>query len=97
MKTTIDFVDNATTKEAGIYFVRYGLAFARGVCRDINKAVHQAPWLFICAIMIIAFVACFLFISSARAERDAALKAQYRLQQQVDQLSCAVQAERSAR
>ena len=29
--TRIDFVDNATTKEAGIYAVRYGWAFVKGV------------------------------------------------------------------
>lgn len=31
--TTIDFVDNATTREAGIYAVRYGWAFVKGVYR----------------------------------------------------------------
>ena len=38
MKTTgIDFVDNATTKEAGMYALKYGWAFAKGVSRDINS------------------------------------------------------------
>lgn len=32
--TTIDFVDNATTKEAGIYAVRYGWAFVKDMTEE---------------------------------------------------------------
>lgn len=33
MKTTrIDFVDNVSTKEAGMYTLKYGWAFAKGAC-----------------------------------------------------------------
>ena len=98
MKTTrIDFVDNATTREAGIYAVKYGWAFAKGVCRDVNKFAHELPWLCIGAVVTISVAASFVCISGARAERDRACKKQLELQTQVEQLSCAVEAERSAR
>lgn len=45
MKTTrIDFVANATTREAGVYALKYGWAFAKGVSRDINSFAHRLPW-----------------------------------------------------
>ena len=95
--TTIDFVDNATTKEAGIYAVRYGWAFVKGVCREVNEFAHRLPWAYIGAILISVTSVSYVCIAEARAERDKANKAQMELQQQVEQLSCAVEAERSAR
>ena len=98
MKTTrIDFVDNATTREAGVYAVRYGWAFAKGACRDINRFAHQLPWLCIGAVAVVAVATSFVCISEARAERDRACKKQLELQTQVEQLSCAVEAERGAK
>ena len=73
--TRIDFVDNATTREAGIYAVRYGWAFAKGVTTAVS---------YVC-------------IAEARAERDKASKAQVKLQERVEQLTCAVEAERSGK
>ena len=95
--TTIDFVDNATTREAGIYAVRYGWAFAKGVCRDINEFAHRLPWVCMGAVLIVATAVSYVCIAEARAERDKASKKQMELQQQVEQLTCAVVAERSAR
>lgn len=95
--TRIDFVDNATTKEAGIYAVRYGWAFAKGVCREVNEFVHRLPWVCLGAMLIIATLVSYVCIAKARAERDKANKAQLELQERVEQLSCAVEAERSAR
>lgn len=95
--TRIDFVDNATTREAGIYAVRYGWAFAKGVCREVNEFVHRLPWVCIGAVLIVATSVSYVCIAEARAERDKASKAQVKLQERVEQLTCAVEAERSAR
>ncbi len=93
--STIVFVENATTKEAGVYALRYGWAFAKGVCREVNSFVHQLPWLCMGAVMVVSVTASFVCISNARAERDKSLKKQVELQNQVEQLSCVVEAERS--
>lgn len=90
MKTTrIDFVDNATTKEAGVYAMKYGWAFVKGVCRDVNGFAHKLPW------VCVAVVTGSMLVAEARMERDHASKEMVKLQQQVEQLSCAVEAERS--
>lgn len=95
--TTINFVDNATTKEAGIYAMKYGWAFAKGVCREVNEFVHRLPWLCIGAVIVVSFIFSFVCISDARAERDKSCKRQMELQTQVEQLSCVVESERSAK
>ena len=93
----IDFVDNATTKEAGVYAVRYGWAFTKGVCRDIDRVVHEVPWLCMGIVIMLSVVVSFMCISKAHADRDRAQHVQAELQQQVEQLSCAVEAERNAK
>lgn len=70
---------------------------ARNTARAVNGFVTHRPWIAMALTALIAFAVAAASIMQARADRDAALKAQYRLQQQVDQLSCAVQAERNAR
>lgn len=93
----IDFVDNATTKEAGVYAVRYGCAFVKGACRDVDRTVHGYPWLCMGIVMLAAVATSFVFISKAHADRDRAQKAQAELQQQVEQLQIVNEAERSAK
>ncbi len=95
--TTINFVDNATTKEAGIYAMKYGWAFAKGVCREVNEFVHRLPWVCLGAMLIIATLVSYVCIAKARAERDKSCKRQMELQTQVEQLSCVVESERSAK
>lgn len=95
--TRIDFVDNATTREAGIYAVRYGWAFAKGVCREVNEFVHRLPWVCIGAVLIVTTAVSYVCFAEARAERDKASKAQVKLQERVEQLTCAVEAERSGK
>lgn len=98
MKTTrIDFVDNVSTKEAGIYAMKYGWAFAKGVCREVNEFVHRLPWVCLGAMLIIATLVSYVCIVKARAERDKSCKRQMELQTQVEQLSCVVESERSAK
>lgn len=93
MKTSrISFVENATTKEAGIYALRYTWAFTKGVCREIDKFVHRLPWLCIVSVILTAFVINFICVSEARQERDYANKKMVKLQEQVETLSCAVEA-----
>lgn len=70
---------------------------ARNTARAVNDFVTHRPWIAMTLTALIAFAVAAACIMQARADRDAALKAQFKLQQQVDQLSCAVQAERSAR
>lgn len=98
MKTVrIDFVDNATTREAGVYALKYGWAFAKGVSRDINSFAHRLPWVCVAVVLIASVVVGSVLVAEARMERDHASKEMVKLQQQVEQLSCAIEAERSAR
>lgn len=92
MGTRIDFVENATTKEAGKYAVKYGWAFARGVCKDINTFAHQLPWVCVGLVAVVAVVISIVCVADARLERDRANKAMLKLQQQVETLSCMVEA-----
>lgn len=95
MKTTISFVENATTKEAGVFALKYGYAFVKGVCRDIDSFVHKLPWLCIGTVVTISIIASYINISNARIDRDSSLKKQAQLQQQVEQLSSVVEVERN--
>ena len=72
--TKIDFVDNATIKEAGLYAVKYGWAFIKGICREIDGFVHRLPWLCIGAVIVVSVTFSFVCISDARAERDQSCK-----------------------
>lgn len=92
--TKIDFVDNATTKEAGLYAVKYGWAFIKGIGREIDRFVHHLPWLCIGAVIVVSVTFSFVCISDARAERDLSCKKQMELQTKVEQLSCIVESER---
>lgn len=95
MKTTISFVDNATTKEAGVYALKYGWAFTKGVCKEINSFVYRLPWICVAVVSIVAATIGFILVADARMQRDHASKEMVKLQQHVEQLSCAVEAERS--
>lgn len=95
MKTTISFVDNATTKEAGVYALKYGWAFTKGICKDINSFVHRLPWICVTVVSIVAATIGFILVADARMQRDHANKEMVKLKQQVERLSCAVEAERS--
>lgn len=89
MKTTISFVDNATTKEAGVYALKYGWAFTKGVCKDINSFVYRLPWICVAVVSVVAVATGFILVNDARMERDHANKEMVKLQQQVERLSCA--------
>ena len=96
MKTTrIDFVANVSTKEAGMYTLKYGWAFAKGACKDVNTFAHRLPWVCVAVVLIASVAVGSVLVAEARMERDHASKEMVKLQQQVEQLSCAVEAERS--
>lgn len=99
MKTTqtIDFVDNATTKEAAVYTVRYAYVFFRNIWRAINNFAHRLPWVLVGSVVLVSAMVSLAYISSARAERDNAYKKQYQLQQQVEQLTYTLEARKEAR
>lgn len=98
MKTTqtIDFVENATTKEAAVYAVRYAYVFFRNIWRSTNNFAHKLPWVLVGATIITSTLVCLFYVSSARTDRDNACKKQFQLQQQVEQLSCALEARKEA-
>lgn len=90
----IDFACNATTREAGLYALKYGWAFARGACRDINRFAHRLPWVLVGIILAASLLASFVCISEARKERDIACRKQLLLQEQVEQMSCVIEAQK---
>lgn len=88
----IDFVDNATTKEAFVYSCRYTFVFWRNVWRSVNCFVHRWPWFCVAVTALLVIAISHASIGQARAERDYANKQAVKLQEQVESLSCAVEA-----
>lgn len=92
----IDFTPNLTTRQALVCSVQYTCAFFRLAWRDVNGFAHRWPWV-IASFTVTASVALsYVFIASARAERDAASRRVVTLQQQAEQLSCALEARKEA-
>lgn len=96
MKNTIDFTDNMMTRETFVCSVRYTWAFMRCVWRDLNAFAHQWPWVLVGLALTASLAASYVCIASARAERDAASRRVVNLQQQAEQLSCALEARKEA-
>ncbi len=66
----INFVGDATLREAFVYSILYTGVFYRNVWRAINKAVHKLPWVFIIVAVVASVVASHIVIGKARTERD---------------------------
>lgn len=66
----INFVGDATLREAFVYSILYTGVFYRNVWRAINKAVHKLPWVFIIVAVAVSVLASHIVIGKARAERD---------------------------
>ena len=62
---------------------------------ETSIAAHKQPWVCVAVVLIVAVVTGSMLVAEARMERDHASKEMIKLQQQVEQLSCAVEAERS--
>lgn len=86
----IDFIDNATTKEALVYSVRYGLHFWGNIARGINRFVHRWPWIPIAAVTMTATVWSYSEIGQARAERDSYQKVYAAQRDSIDRYQCAL-------
>lgn len=69
-KTDISFIPNLTTKECFKLIGKALWTITKNTGRTINKAVYRYPWIFIVAIMLIAFVVSYINIAEARTERD---------------------------
>ena len=80
----ISFVTNATTKEAFVYTMLYSWVIVRNIGKDIDRAVHRLPWLFIALTAVIATVLSLICIGQARAERDHFNKELIHTTQQLD-------------
>lgn len=85
------FVEDVTTKEAGIYALKYGYVFFRNIWRSLNEFVHSSPWLCVGVVIIASVVISCYHVASARAERDMACQKQLELQEKVEGLSIALE------
>ena len=78
--------DHMTTGKALFTILRCNVIILRNAASAVNRLVSRRPWYVITAVALAAFTTAFVGISRARAERDNADKALYKLQQQVEQL-----------
>lgn len=85
-QSTIDFVDNTSTKEACIYVLRFQWHVAKNVAKFINKFAHKFPWVLVAIILAASIIVSFINIGKARAERDEYNKENVQLKQQVESL-----------
>ena len=86
-----------STIDAFRQIIRCHIAIVLNTWRSINFLVTKRSWLTISAVILIAITISAVNIMQARAERDAAVKKQVELQNQVEQLSCVVESERRAK
>jgi hypothetical protein len=90
-KTTIDFVDNATTREALRYIHRFTLVIMRNLFKAIDDAAHRWPWALIGAVLVVCTITSYVCIGQARAERDYYNKENYQLTQELSKYKAAVE------
>lgn len=86
MKQTEPQPRRTTTREALFTILRCNVIILRNAASAVNRLVSRRPWYVITAVALAAFTTAFVGISRARAERDNADKALYRLQQQLERL-----------
>ena len=84
-KTDISFIPNLTTMECFKLIGKALWAITKNTGRAINKAVYRYPWLFILAILIVAFVVSYINIAEARGERDKYNKEHTEVETQLEQ------------
>lgn len=63
----------------------------------IDRMVRRWPWQVLCVVVVASVTVSAVNIMDARSERDAASRQAVHLQQQVESLSCAVEAGKEAR
>ena len=69
-KTDISFIPNLTTMECFKLIGKALWTITKNTGRAINKAVYRYPWIFIVAILIVAFIVSYINIVESRVERD---------------------------
>lgn len=86
-----------TTIQALQQILRCHIVIIRNTTHAVNSFVTNRSWLALCLVVVVCILVSAVNIMQARAERDESLKKQMKLQQQVEQLSCVVEAERRTR
>ena len=84
------------TTEAIRQIICCNIIIVSNIAHSINRFVTQHSWLAVSIIIFFSAIISVANIVSARTERDNACKKQYQLQQQVEQLSCALEARKEA-
>ena len=90
MKTTSS--TPLTTPQALRLLLRCLAAIVRNALRAVHRFVTRRPYAAITLVILVSFAASATCVMKARAERDSANHAMVKLQQQVESLSCAVEA-----
>lgn len=84
-----------TTTQALRQLIRCHITIAINTWRAVDYFVTRRSWIALVSVVVASVAVSAVNIMQARAERDTARKAQAKLQEQIEQLSCAVEAERS--
>lgn len=90
-KTVIDFVDNATTREALWYIHRFTLVIMRNQFKAIDSAAHRWPWQLSGIVLAACVITGYVLVGQARAERDYYNKENYQLTQELSKYKAAVE------
>lgn len=90
-KTTIDFVDNATTREALRYIHRFTLVIMRNLFKAIDDAAHRWPWQLSGIVLAACVITGYVLVGQARAERDYYNNENYQLTQELSKYKAAVE------
>lgn len=85
-QSTIDFVDNTSTREAFIYILRFQWHIVKNMAKFINKFAHRFPWVLVVIILVVSTLVSYINIGKARSERDEYNKENVQLKQQVESL-----------
>lgn len=90
-KITIDFVENATTREALKYIHRFTLVIMRNLFKAIDDAAHRWPWQLSGIVLAACVITGYVLVGQARAERDYYNKENYQLTQELSKYKAAVE------
>lgn len=84
------------TSEAIIQILHCHVIIVRNAAKAVNTAVRRFPWLCMAAVVMASVAVSAANMMQARAERDRAAKQVVLLRQQVNNLSCALEAREEA-
>lgn len=84
------------TSEAIVEIGRCVAVIVHNMCRSVNAVVKNRPWLCMAAVVMASVAVSAANMMQARAERDRAAKQVVLLRQQVNNLSCALEAREEA-